>query len=228
MPAQPPLGGLSAGAPAQQQVPAQDAYDPYAEARQAREAYLSYAQRQQAAAQEGSPDFTAAEQRIKQQFAGPTTSDRLWALSQALLSPKPYRGFAGTMYNISRAFGGLNERAQEAEQSRAQALAQLREAYAKRASEAELTALKARGELAEFGIESAERRAKAMEPKFDVNPSGGYMLRPGTGGGPQMPQMDDRGNYIITDMRQIKFLPPGSGMVRAGGDPNDVKYVPVR
>lgn len=226
MPAQPPLGGLAAGAPADSTP--QPSVDYNAMLQKTYEDLVGLTERQQAAAQEGSPDWQAAEQRIKQQFAGPSTSDRLWALSRALLSPMPYRGFAGAAYNVSQAMGSLHDRASEAERSRAQALAQLRESYAKRGSEAEIAALQARGKLAEAGLESEERRAKALEPKFDVNPAGGYMLRPGTGGGPQMPQTDERGNYVITDMRQIKYLPPGSGIVRAGGDPNDVKYVPVR
>lgn len=102
--------------------------------------------------------FEQGQQLIQQMYGGPSTSDRLWALSQALLSPKPYRGFAGTAYNVTRALGDVEQRATEAEKSRAEALMRLQQSYqtgemegAQTALDRELELLKARYQAAKPG-----------------------------------------------------------------------------
>lgn len=102
--------------------------------------------------------FEQGQQLIQQMYGGPSTSDRLWALSQALLSPKPYRGFAGTAYNVTRALGDVEQRATEAEKRRAEALMRLQQSYqtgemegAQTALDRELELLKARYQAAKPG-----------------------------------------------------------------------------
>lgn len=73
--------------------------------------------------------FEAGQKLIQQQYAPPSTSERLWALSRALLSPTPYRGFAGTLANVSGALGGMSEQHRAAERKRAEALLGLQKSY---------------------------------------------------------------------------------------------------
>ena len=73
--------------------------------------------------------FDEGQKYIAQAYAGPSLSQQLFALSKALLSPKPYRGFAGTMANVSTALSDVSKEQQEAKQKRLLAEAQLLQTY---------------------------------------------------------------------------------------------------
>lgn len=161
---------------------------------------------------------------INQMYKGPSVSDRLWALSQAFLAPRPYGGFAGTMYNLTHSFGDMAEKRRTAEQQRADALFKLQQQYRAGSLEDEGTALELRYKIAKDQADAAAEAAKARQPKVVALPGGGWGIQPGTGETPPMPEMDDRGNYVITDIRQIRYLPPNSPMVRAGDPTHTVKY----
>lgn len=173
--------------------------------------------------------FEQGQKDIEQRYGGPSLSQTLFALSRALLAPRPYRGFAGTMYNVNEALGGISGQARTAEQNRAEALAQLRASYEGDIDKAKLGSMEARRKLLEAQIESENAQAKAREPKYDFDPeSKTYTPRPGTGGLPDLPKTDAYGNYIITDARQIGMLSPGTKIIRPGDAPANFKRVPPR
>jgi hypothetical protein len=74
--------------------------------------------------------YEAARARIEARNQGPSTSEQLFAISQALLAPRKYRGIAGTIGKISGAFGDISSAQRKAQMSREEQLAQLEDAYA--------------------------------------------------------------------------------------------------
>lgn len=153
--------------------------------------------------------------RINQMYQGPSTSDRLWALSRALLAPRPYGGFAGTMYNVTQGLSGLAEQRKTAQQQREDALFKLQQQYRTGQFEDESEAIKLRYQIAKEQADAEREAAKERRPKIVPVTGGGFAILPGTGGLPEMPEVNSRGQYVITDIRQIAFLPRGTKMVRA-------------
>lgn len=126
--------------------------------------------------------FEQGQQRIAQLYGGPSTSETLFALGNALLAPKRYSGFGGTMYNVNRALSDIGTRRRESDQQRAQALAELEASYEQGVDKSKLSSLEARRKLLEAKLEQEAELAKARAPKFDMNPvTGAYQTRPGTG-----------------------------------------------
>ena len=75
----------------------------------------------------------AAQEQIRSmRFGDPTRAEQLFALSSAFLSPKPYRGFAGTLANIVPTLGAMSSARSDAEAKRAEMLAKLEQDYAQR------------------------------------------------------------------------------------------------
>lgn len=172
--------------------------------------------------------FDEGQKYIAQAYAGPSLSQQLFALSKALLSPKPYRGFAGTMANVSTALSDVSKEQQEAKQKRLLAEAQLLQTYKTKTADDMFEEAKLRYMIDKAEKDAANKAALLGMPKYDPLSSGGYQIRPGTGGLPPMPTMDQYGNYVITDPRQIAFLPPNTKIVRPGDNPMKPKYVPAR
>lgn len=172
--------------------------------------------------------FDEGQKYIAQAYAGPSVSQQLFALSKALLSPKKYSGFAGTMANISSALSDVSKEQQEAKQKRALAEAQLFQTYKMKTADDMYEEAKLRYMIDKAEKDAAAKAALLGMPKYDPLSSGGYQIRPGTGGLPPMPTMDQYGNYVITDPRQIAFLPPNTKIVRPGDNPMKPKYVPAR
>ena len=73
--------------------------------------------------------FEAGEARIKERNQGPSRSDQLFMLSKALLAPRDYRGFAGTVGKISGAFGDISAAEKKASDARNAQLAALQDQY---------------------------------------------------------------------------------------------------
>jgi hypothetical protein len=74
--------------------------------------------------------FEAGEKEIlARRYGAPTQSQQLFALSQALLSPRQYRGLAGTLANVVPALGEMSSLQSKAESQRSAALDQLRQQY---------------------------------------------------------------------------------------------------
>lgn len=175
----------SAAAPASAQLAAKPSAEPSAksapqgglsEMQQLRADILAYPG-QQAARRKA--DFEAGQKYLAQMYAGPSTSQQLFALSKALLSPKPYRGFAGTMANISGALGDISTARDEAQRKRAQAELELQKAYNAKTADSDYEALKLRYQLAS---DEAEAMAKANKPpRTGFNPITGKLTDMDTG-----------------------------------------------
>jgi len=91
----------------------------------------------------------AGEARIKERNQGPTQSEQLFMLSKALLAPRDYRGFAGTVGKISGAFGDIADLERKARQQRDAQLAQFQDAYADKSDS--------------FGVERAQTAADLVK-----------------------------------------------------------------
>ena len=170
--------------------------------------------------------FEAGEKEIlARRYGAPTTREQLFALSAALASPRYYGGLAGTMSRVAPVLGEMSSLQSKAESQRSEALDQLRREYLMGNADATVAAAQAQ----------REARAKVLpllKPSSGagytyMSDRGGFGPKPGVGGNPQFPNMDDYGNYVITDRRQIVYLPPNSPIVLPGGDPMQPKYTPA-
>jgi len=140
--------------------------------------------------------YEAARTRIEARNQGPSTSEQLFAISQALLAPRKYRGIAGTIGKISGAFGDISEAQRKATMSREDQLAQLQEAYM--------------GETAKFGTQRARTAADLLEFGKDFAK-------------PAKPLYDEtRGGFVdpetmaFTPVAGITQIPEGTPQTRGG------------
>lgn len=86
--------------------------------------------------------FEAARADIEQRrFGAPTTSQQLYALSAALLSPRTQPGIAGTLGNLVPTLSQMSQLQSSADAQRSEALRQLREQYEVSEEDAVLKAL---------------------------------------------------------------------------------------
>jgi hypothetical protein len=164
--------------------------------------------------------FEELAEKLKAKRYGPSASERLAAMSAALAQPTRTPGFGGLLANVAPVFEQYAKDKRAAEEARASDMEKLGLARLNMGDSEIKTAL----DLQELRA----RYEAANAPKLDVNPLGGYQQRPGTGGAPPMPTMDNYGNYIITDARQLAFLPVNTPVIEAGQDPTKPKYVPPR
>lgn len=156
-------GGLTVAAQQSQDAPEMD------EADTLRQEIMGYPAKQRVARE---AQFKAAQERIGQMYGGPSQSQMLFALSQALLGPRKYGGFAGTMYNVSQALGGIGQAREDAMRKRAEAEFELRQAYDTGASNDELEALKLRYQLVKEKNDLAAAQAKANQPSVQLDAMG--------------------------------------------------------
>lgn len=157
---------------------------------------------------------------IKQRRYGPSTSEKLFALSAAFAAPTDVRGFSGTMSNVLpvlQKFGELKRTGEEKRTEALQALAKQRMALAQGDIKNALLLQKMQAEY-----------AKAGQPQILMGSDNRFKVKPGTGGMPKMPEMDSYGNYVITDARQLTYLPVNSRVIEPGQDPTKPKYVPAQ
>jgi hypothetical protein len=134
------------------------------------------------------------------------------------------RGFSGTMNNVLPVLQQQAKDVREGKENRAEALSKLEQAQL--AARQGLLGQEINTQVALARINAAQN--KADEAKFDAITTGGYQQRPGTGGAPPYPKQDSYGNFVITDVRQVGYLPVNSKIVETGQDPTKPKYVPAR
>lgn len=158
--------------------------------------------------------------QLKAKRYGPTASERLFALSAAFAAPTSTRGFGGVMSNVMPVFQQFEKAKRDAEEARAADMQKLTMGRMGATDEEIKSALALQKLQAAY--------AKAGEAKFDALTTGGYQQRPGTGGAPPYPKKDAYGNFVITDIRQVDYLPVNSKIVEEGQDPTKPKYVPAR
>ena len=160
-------------------------------------------------------DLTA---KLMAQRAGPSFSERMYQLSSAFFAPTTTRGFSGVMGNVMPVLQAQQQAQRQGEVKRQDALNALTAAQlgqrATLANQDVSTAL-AMANLAKKGTGSQVTYATDR---------GGFVPKPGVGGAPPMPDMDDYGNYVITNPRQLVYLPANTPIVLPGGDPTKPKY----
>lgn len=90
---------------------------------QVRDAYTQEQEARRRIAQQRAAQFQQAQETIRQSRLGaPSRAQELFALSQAFLSPKPYKGFAGTLANVVPALGQISGAKTAADEKRQQML----------------------------------------------------------------------------------------------------------
>lgn len=118
--------------------------------------------------------YEEGRQRIEQMRLGPTRSEQLMAISQALLSPSPYRNrFKGTLANLAQVAGPMVGANRKAELEKAAMLRQLTEQYEDRALDVRKTA-------ADLGVELA-KAAKPRALRSALHPVTGQVINLDTG-----------------------------------------------
>lgn len=212
-----PMGGLNAAANPQgpEEMPVNDL-------NAQREAiYRELAAMPEQDAQRYKARFEEGQRRINQMYGGPSTSQELFALSRALLSPRRYKGFAGTMLNVTQALEGLGQQRETADQRRAEALARLQESYDEGMSGTRSASLNARLKLLELQGEQEAAAAKARQPKVQYDPERGvWVTQPGTGGAPQV---NPRGQYVVSTPEEAAMVPAGAPFIYSR-DPSKIYY----
>ena len=73
--------------------------------------------------------FEEGTARIKERNQGPSRSDQLFMLSKALLAPRKYTGFGGTVGKVSGAFSDISAAERKAREQRDVQLAALQDQY---------------------------------------------------------------------------------------------------
>lgn len=121
--------------------------------------------------------FEQGQQYIAQAYAGPSVSQQLFALSKALLSPKPYRGFAGTMANVSSALSDVAKTREEASRKRAMAEMELKNSFDKGSEDDYYEALKLRYQIGK----AQQDAAKPQKQRTGFNPVTGQLVDMDTG-----------------------------------------------
>ncbi len=132
-----------------------------------------YAQQQQAEqAREATAKsmYDEAAKRIAERNAGMTTSEQLLAISQALLAPRKYRGFAGTLGKLTGAFGNIAETDRKARLAREGELAKLRETYMMGMADRDVARAKTAADLVKTAASLAKPKTSAFTRRASVGP----------------------------------------------------------
>jgi hypothetical protein len=167
--------------------------------------------------------YDALERAIAEKRYAPSFSERMFQLSAALAQPTTRRGFGGVLENITPVLAAQQKAQREGNISRREALDKLDTDRL-----AQQVGLAKQGLTTSLAMAKIDATAKkSQEPKL-VFADGAWRVQPGTGDYPIMPDMDQFGNYIITDRRQLEYLPPNTPVVEVGQDPMKPKYVPDR
>lgn len=140
----------------------------------------STALRQQAANKQ--KQFEAARAEIeKKRYGAPTTSEQLFALGAAFLSPRRYRGFAGTLDKITPVLGQMEQAQRSAGEQRAEALEKLRREYLMGADESAVAATRAQREALGKVLPSVVSASKPSKQRTGFNPITGRLTDLDTG-----------------------------------------------
>lgn len=165
--------------------------------------------------------YNALQKALEEKRYGPSFSERMFQLSAALAQPTSRRGFGGILENVTPVLAAQEKAQREGEITRREALAQLdKDRFAQRVGLAkqDVTTALAMANLAKKGVGSGY----AYMPD-----RGGYGPKPGVGENAPMPEMNQFGYYVISDPRQLVYLPPNTPVVYPGGDQTKPKYTPA-
>lgn len=158
---------------------------------------------------------------LEEKRYGPSFSERMFQLSAAFAAPTSTRGFSGVMGNVMPVLAAQQKARREGEISRREALEQLEAnrltnklGLAKQDTQTKI----ALARLAKQGVGSSVTYADSRK---------GYLPKPGVGGNAPMPEVNQFGYYVISDPRQLIYLPPNTPVVYLGGDQTKPKYTPA-
>lgn len=162
--------------------------------------------------------FQDGQNYFAKMYAGPTRSQQLFALSKALLSPTPYRGFAGAMSNITGALGDIEDARAEAMRKRAEAERQLQQSLATSSASDRLKALQLQYNL----YRTDQAAAAAGKPKYQWDSaSGRWVVQPGSG---DAPPMNAKGQYVVSTPQEAAAVPSGQPFVYTGDATGKIYY----
>jgi hypothetical protein len=114
--------------------------------------------------------FDAAEARIRERNRGPSQSEQLFMLSKALLAPRDYRGFGGTIGKISGAFSNIADADEKSREQRDAQLAALQDAYAAQGDAFGVTRAKTAADTLKTAVPLFKKPARSTTSPINVGP----------------------------------------------------------
>ena len=162
--------------------------------------------------------YDAQAKALAEKRYGPSFSERMFQLSAALATPTAQRGIGGILANVTPVLQAQMQAKREGELSRREALEKL---DANRL--AQEMGLAKQGLSTSLALANLAKKGTGSQVTYATD-RGGFVPKPGVGGAPPMPDMDDYGNYVITNPRQLVYLPANTPIVLPGGDPTKPKY----
>lgn len=114
--------------------------------------------------------FEAGQARIRERNQGPSRSEQLFMLSKALLAPRDYRGFAGTVGKISGAFGDISAAERKAREQRDAQLAALQDQYMGTTGGYAVDRAKTASDLVKVGAPLLKKPAASTASRVTIGP----------------------------------------------------------
>lgn len=114
--------------------------------------------------------FEAGQARIRERNQGPSRSEQLFMLSKALLAPRDYRGFAGTVGKISGAFTDISDAERKAREQRDAQLAALQDQYMGTTGGYAVDRAKTAADLVKVGAPLLKKPAASTASRVTVGP----------------------------------------------------------
>jgi hypothetical protein len=171
----------------------------------------------EALAKEQTDRYGALEKALAEKRFAPSFSERMFQLSAALAQPTTRRGFGGILENITPVLAAQQKAQREGEISRKEALELL-----------ETNRLAQRVGLAKQGLTTSLAMAKidadtrkGLRPKYVLGQDGKWRIQPGTG---TSPQMNAKGQYIVSTQEEANMVPTGAEFVFANDKSNKVYW----
>lgn len=112
--------------------------------------------------------YDEAAQRIAERNRGMSQSEKLFAISQALLSPRKFRGIAGTLSNLTGAFGNIATADREARTAREAELEKLRSSYQMGVADRGVAGAKTAADLVRTAASLNKPKATSFSPRATV------------------------------------------------------------
>jgi hypothetical protein len=166
--------------------------------------------------------LNAARERLRAKRVGPSDAEKWFAIAGALGQPTRTGSLGETMGNLGSLLGKYSGAKREAEEEQQSLL----DKYGMQVGTEQLRLLQSgatgAAQMLRAALTQDAARARAEAGQFYSSPNGGLIPKPGTGGQPAMPTIDNDGVYVITDPRQLQYLRPNTP-IRRPNDPT-VKY----
>ena len=143
--------------------------------------------------------FDAGTALIKERNQGPTQSEQLFMLSKALLAPRDYRGFGGTVGKISGAFSDISDVERKAREQRNAQLAALQNQYMEKSDTFDVDRAKAAADVLKTAVPLFKPSTKAPY-RYDLDAKGALREIPNEVHRPKTPAQYDAipiGEYYV-------------------------------